>query len=177
MPPPYRPAATAVLNPAPSPAECFNPAVSGAGPTAGPLVFGRLFLNREIYAPVRRSMNVDGSRRGVPLKKRNFVRVLSNSAPSPIVPAGKLYTTSTVLSSGEGLKKRNFVRVLSNFAPVLASPFAPGAPLSILFFLPTANCHCHCFPFSGETQTGPGGANALHVHLIFRGNSRKSCCN
>ncbi len=41
----------------------------------------------------------------------------SHSAPSPIVPARKLNTTSTVLSSGEALKKKNFVGVLLNFAP------------------------------------------------------------
>ena len=44
----------------------------------------------------------------------NFVRVLSNFAPSPILPAGKLYTTPTVLSSGEALKKMNFVGILLN---------------------------------------------------------------
>ncbi len=98
MPPPYRPAAAPVLNPAPSPAECgANGGASGFG--------AEIFLNRAIFA----------SRRGVPLKMRNFVQVLSNfapqgihpgySAPSPIVPAGKHYTTSTVLSSGEALKK------------------------------------------------------------------------
>ncbi len=50
----------------------------------------------------------------------------SHSAPSPIVPASKLYTTPTMLSSGNTPKKMNFVGVLSNSSPVLASPFAPG---------------------------------------------------
>ncbi len=50
----------------------------------------------------------------------------SHSAPSPIVPASKLYTTRTMLSSGEAFKKKNFVGILSNSSPVLASPFAPG---------------------------------------------------
>ncbi len=73
---------------------------------------------------------------GKNFKMLNFGRVLSNfapqgihpgySAPSPIVPAGKHYTTPTVLSSGEALKKTNSVRVLSNFALVIAPPFAPG---------------------------------------------------
>ena len=61
-------------------------------------------------------------------------------APSPIVPAGKLDTTSTVLSSGEALKKTNFVGVLSNFALVIASPFAPGGYLPFPCRLPTADC-------------------------------------
>ena len=58
-----------------------------------------IFFHREILAPVRRlqsrpesrhrrgSMSVDGSRRGVPLKMGNFVRVLSNFAPKA-VPVG-----------------------------------------------------------------------------------------
>ncbi len=110
---------------------------------------------------------------GKNLKMRNFGRVLSNfapqgihpgySAPSPIVPAGKHYTTPTVLSSGEALKKTNSVGVLSNFAPVIAPPFAPGGSPSFPFFLPQAPslpwrpvgvasgyaeaCHCY-FPKS-----------------------------
>jgi len=45
-------------------------------PAAG---FGvEIFFNREIYAPVWRSMNVARSRRGVPLKKRNIVGILLN---------------------------------------------------------------------------------------------------
>ncbi len=116
-----------------------------------------IFFNREIYAPVRRlpsrpksrhrrgqrrgSINVDGSRRGVPLKKRNFVRVLSNfapkgflpqrgpcgsghSAPPPIVPASKLYTTPTMLSSGSTPKKKEFCRDSVEFC---AGPFFPNA--------------------------------------------------
>ncbi len=89
---------------------------------------------------------------GKNFKMRNFGGVLSNfapqgvppghSAPSPIVHAGKHYTTSTVLSSGEALKKTNSVGVLSNFAPVIAPPFAPGGPLSFPCQLPTANCYC-----------------------------------
>ena len=85
-----------------------------------PLALGRLFFNREVYA----------SRRGGPLNMGNFVRVLSNSAPSPIVPAGKLNTTQTMLPSGEGLKKLNFVGIMLNSSPVLAPPFAPGGYLS-----------------------------------------------
>ncbi len=129
MPPPYRPA---------------------AAPTAG---FGaEIFLNSEIFA----------SRRGVPLKMGNFVQVLSNfapqgiplghSAPSPVEPARKHYTTPTVLSSGEALKKTNFVGVLSNFALVIAPPFAPGGSL---FFLPTAYC---LLPTAPSPSTGSGQA-------------------
>ncbi len=83
---------------------------------------------------------------GENFKMRNFGRVLSNfapqgihpgySAPSPIVTAGKLYTTPTVLSSGEALKKTNFVWILFNFAPVIAPPFAPGGVPSLF----PANC-------------------------------------
>ncbi len=103
----------------------YRPATS---PAAG---FGaEVLLNRAIYA----------SRRGVPSKKRNFVRVLSNSAPSPIVPAGKLYTTQTMLPSGKNFKMRNFGGVLSNSSPVIASPFAPGGSRSSSCPLPTANC-------------------------------------
>ena len=40
-----------------------------------------------------------------------------HSVPLPIVPAGKLYTTRTVLSSGENFKMANFGWVLSGFAP------------------------------------------------------------
>ena len=46
-----------------------------------------------------------------------------------IVPAGKLYTTPTVLSSGEALKKRNFVCVLSN----LRGP--AGGTLAAIYYL------------------------------------------
>ena len=153
MPLPYRPAAPArkgpgyyvvgpegapVLDPAPSPAR--------SGANGGAAGFGaEIFFNRAIYAPVRRSMNVDGSRRGVPLKMGNFVRVLSNfapkgslpqrgpcgpghSAPLPILPAGKLNTTSTVLSSGEALKKTNSVGVLSNFRGSSWSRFGGRSP-------------------------------------------------
>ncbi len=72
---------------------------------------------------------------GKNFKMRNFGGVLSNfapqgvppghSAPSPIVPAGKLNTTSTVLSSGEALKKTNFVWVLSN-SRVSSRSLLPG---------------------------------------------------
>ncbi len=48
--------------------------------------------------------------------ERSGVAIL-RSAPSPVVPAGKLDTTRTVLPSGEALKKKNFVGVLSNFSP------------------------------------------------------------
>ena len=58
------------------------------------------------------------------LKMGNFVRVLSNFAPSPIVPARKLDTTSTVLSSGEALKKTNSVGILSNFRGPAGSTLA-----------------------------------------------------
>ncbi len=168
MPPPYRPVSAPVLNPAPSPV--FNPANGGA---AG---FGAdIFFNRVIFA----------SRRGVPLKMGNFVRVLSNFAPSPIVPASKLYTTSTVLSSGEGLKKRNFVGIMLNSSPFpapyhfwLTSRSPPGS-IPILHFA-LFNLHFAFFPagpffpVSGETQTGPGGLsgiltgpNALHGRYRF----------
>jgi len=131
MPPPYRP------GPPPAGTARRGPGSDVMDREGG---FGaEIFLNREIYA----------SRRGVPLKKWNFVLVLSNfapqgvplghSAPSPIVPAGKLYTTRTMLPSGEGLKKRNFVGIMWNSSPVLASPFAPGGSLSF-------PCHCHFFP-------------------------------
>ncbi len=77
---------------------------------------------------------------GKNLKMGDFGRVLSNfvpqgihpghSAPSPILPAGKHYTTSTVLSSGEALKKTNSVGIMLNSSPVIAPPFAPGGSLS-----------------------------------------------
>ena len=84
-----------------------------SAPTA---VFGaESFLNRAIFA----------SRRGVPLKKLNFVWILlsfaplggppGHSAPSPILPAGKLYTTQTMLPSGKTLK----CRILVGFCGVL----------------------------------------------------------
>ena len=50
-----------------------------------PLVLGRLLLDRAIFA----------SRRGVPLKKRNFVCVLSNYTPGsapPFAPGGSLFS-------------------------------------------------------------------------------------
>jgi len=81
-----------------------------------------MFFNREIFA----------SRRGVPLKKRNIVEILlsftppgvplGHSAPSPIAPAGKLDTTSTVLSSGKTFKPSGFGLVLSSSAPLPAYP-------------------------------------------------------
>ena len=140
MPPPYRPAATArkgpgsyvvgpegapVLNPAPSPV--FNPATGGAtGFRADYFSTGRFT-----------------SSSGKNFKMRNFGGVLSNfapqgvppghSAPSPIVPAGKLNTTRTMLSSGEGLKKRNFVGIMLNYAPVL-SGLTDQFPFFILHF-------------------------------------------
>jgi len=98
------------------------------------------FFNREIFA----------SRRGVPLKKRNIVEILlsftppgvplGHSAPSPIAPAGKLDTTSTVLSSGKNFKPSGFGLVLSSFAPLPAYPLmwprigpnaAPGSTLLV----------------------------------------------
>ena len=52
---------------------------------------------------------------GENFKPSGFGLVLSSSAPSPIVPARKLNTAPTGLSSGEGLKKMNIVLVLSSF--------------------------------------------------------------
>ncbi len=70
---------------------------------------------------------------GENFKMRNFGRVLSNfapqgihpgySAPSPIVPAGKLYTTSTVLSSVEALKKTEFCIDFVQFCAGFCAPF------------------------------------------------------
>ena len=70
----------------------------------------------------------------------------SKLSSPPIVPAGKLYTTPTMLSSGEALKKTNFVGIMWNSSPVIASPFAPGGslPFPANCLLPTAYCHCHC---------------------------------
>ncbi len=82
---------------------------------------------------------------------RNFGGVLSNfapqgihpvySAPSPIVPTGKLYTTSTVLSSGEALKKNEFCIDFVQFRAGHCAPFcsrrgSPSFPADCL--LPTA---------------------------------------
>jgi len=66
----------------------------------------------------------------------------SHSAPSPIVPASKLYTTSTVLSSGEALKKRNFVWVLSNFRG------PAGSTLAAIHYLRFFNFQFIKLPFS-----------------------------
>ena len=97
-------------------------------------------------------------RRATAKARRTRRRPWPYPAHGEAVPAGKLYTTQTMLPSGEGLKKLNFVGILLNSSPVLASPFAPGGSLPILFFLPTAYCqlttaycscycHCHChFP-------------------------------
>ena len=50
--------------------------------------------------------------------------MMPHIAPLPLslrwMLSGKLYTTPTVLSSGEALKKTNSVRVLSSFAPLPA---------------------------------------------------------
>ncbi len=101
MPPPYRPAASPVfnpapspvINPAPSPVECGATGGAECGANGGAAGFGAdIFLNRAIYA----------SRRGVPLKKRNFVRVLSNFAPvlaAPFAPGGYLTPTLRVSPS------------------------------------------------------------------------------
>ena len=62
------------------------------------------------------------------------------SEPSPIVPAGKLDTTPTVLSSGEALKKTNSVGVLLNSSLVLAPPFAPGGSLFALLCVLSVLC-------------------------------------
>ncbi len=73
--------------------------------------------------------------------------MMPHIAPLPLslrwMLSDKLYTTPTVLSSGEGLKKTNSVWVLSSSAPVLL-PRLWGAP------------------------TGPG---ATPFYRIFRGNS------
>jgi len=74
------------------------------------------------------------------LKASSFGLVLSSFAPSPIMPAGKLNTTPTVLSSGEALKKRNIVWILLDSSPVPASLSAPGGSRSSLFSLLPANC-------------------------------------
>ncbi len=71
---------------------------------------------------------------GEALKKTNSVWVLSNfapqgihpgySAPSPVMPAGKLYTTSTVLSSGNTPPKTVFC---IDFVQFCAGPLFPNA--------------------------------------------------
>ncbi len=65
-----------------------------------------------------------------------------HSAPLPIVHAGKLYTTPTVLSSGEALKKNEFCIDFVQFRALLASPSAPGISPSFPAdcLLPTAYC-------------------------------------
>ncbi len=83
MPPPYRSAASPVLNPA----------------NGGATGFGATIIRQGDF---RLSS-------GKNFKMQNFGRVLSNFAPSPVMPAGKLYTTPTVLSSWEALKKTNSV--------------------------------------------------------------------
>jgi len=126
MPSPYRPAASA---------------------TAG---FGaEIFLDRAIFA----------SRRGVPLKKTNSVCVLSNFAPqgippghfapSPVVPAGKLYTTPTMLSSGEGLKKSNFVWIMLN----CRGP--AGSTLAAIHYLRFFNFQFSIFNSSSSPSPSP----------------------
>ncbi len=111
---------------------------------------------------------------------RNFGRVLSNfapqgihpgySAPSPIVPAGKHYTTPTVLSSGEALKKTNSVGVLSNFpsgslrdAPVPCFPFYsrrfPLFSLPLPLQLP--------FPLRKSRQSGYSGRFSFGCFLFL----------
>ena len=91
MPPPYRPAASTATG------------------------FGADYFSTGRFSPLV----------GEYLKKmkycRDFVEFCTevvppgHSAPSPIVPASKLYTTPTMLSSGDTPKKRNFVGILLNF--------------------------------------------------------------
>ncbi len=64
---------------------------------------------------------------------RQLAEWRSHSAPSPIVPASKLYTTPTVLSSGDTPKKMNFVGILLNYGTSvqqLAVEWNPASPAS-----------------------------------------------
>ena len=154
LPPPYRPAT--------SPATGFGAAI---------FLQGALRLSS-----------------GKNLKMANFGWVLSNfvpqgvppghSAPSPIVPAGKLNTAQTMLPSGEGLKKRNIVWILFNSSPVIASPFAPGGALSFPCQLPTAyyllppGYTCVAPPLPGlKTRARPQGEGVpqdLYTLIIWK---------
>ncbi len=89
---------------------------------------------------------------GKKLKASGFGRVLSGfapqgihpgcSAPSAVVPAGKLNTTQTMLPPGEALKKRNFVYVLLNSAPIL---YGTNRSIPLLHFA-LFNLHFAIFP-------------------------------
>jgi len=81
--------------------------------------------------------------------RRGRGNLILHSAPPPIVPASKLYTTRTMLSSGKNFKMGNFGWVLSNSSPVLASR-SVGKPI----IGPNET------PFFRTFR--PGGANALH---------------
>lgn len=115
MPLPYRADTSPVLDPAPSPAKGGAAGGANSGANGGATGFGAAIIRQGDL----RLSSVENS------KMRNFVRVLSNSAPSPIVPASKHYTTSTVLSSGEALKKTNFVWVLFNSGRPGQAPTRP----------------------------------------------------
>ena len=141
MPPPYRLVSTPVLNPANGGAASFG---------------ADIFLDRAIYA----------SRRGVPLKMRNFVRVLSNFAPVitapsigwpqapylPLSPSPHLpisHSPYLLLSSWRAWR----FSLLSSLFSLLSSLYAPRSSYSL--FAPFASLRFYSLLFFPATATAP----------------------